>query len=66
MKQRVAIARVLANDADVVVMSPGPGRIETEMRIDLPRPRDVSAPDFNDIRRELSRMLHSDVSRKAA
>jgi NitT/TauT family transport system ATP-binding protein len=104
MKQRVAIARVLANDADVVlmdepfgaldamtqrtglsvmfvthsieeaifladrvvVMSPGPGRIETEMRIDLPRPRDVSAPDFNAIRRELSRMLHSDVSRKAA
>jgi NitT/TauT family transport system ATP-binding protein len=116
MKQRVAIARVLANDADVVlmdepfgaldamtrerlqdelleiwqrtgltvmfvthsieeaifladrvvVMSPGPGRIETEMRIDLPRPRDVSAPDFNEIRRELSRMLHSDVARKAA
>jgi NitT/TauT family transport system ATP-binding protein len=116
MKQRVAIARVLANDAElvlmdepfgaldamtrerlqdelldiwqrtgltvmfvthsieeaifladrVVVMSPGPGRIETEMRIDLPRPRDVSAPDFNEIRRELSRMLHSDVSRKAA
>jgi NitT/TauT family transport system ATP-binding protein len=116
MKQRVAIARVLANDAElvlmdepfgaldamtrerlqdelldiwqrtgltvmfvthsieeaifladrVVVMSPGPGRIETEMRIELPRPRDVSAPDFNDIRRELSRMLHSDVARKAA
>jgi NitT/TauT family transport system ATP-binding protein len=116
MKQRVAIARVLANDADVVlmdepfgaldamtrerlqdelleiwqrtgltvmfvthsieeaifladrvvVMSPGPGRIETEMRIDLPRPRDVSAPDFNEIRRALSRMLHSEVSRKAA
>jgi NitT/TauT family transport system ATP-binding protein len=116
MKQRVAIARVLANDAEVVlmdepfgaldamtrerlqdelldiwqrtgltvmfvthsieeaifladrvvVMSPGPGRIETEMKIELPRPRDVSAPDFNDIRRELSRMLHSDMSRKAA
>jgi NitT/TauT family transport system ATP-binding protein len=116
MKQRVAIARVLANDAEVVlmdepfgaldamtrerlqdelleiwqrtgltvmfvthsieeaifladrvvVMSPGPGRIESEMRIELPRPRDVSAPDFNDIRRELSRKLHSDVSRKAA
>jgi NitT/TauT family transport system ATP-binding protein len=48
------------------MMSPGPGRIETEMRIELPRPRDVSAPDFNEIRRELSRMLHSDVSRKAA
>ncbi len=116
MKQRVAIARVLANDAElvlmdepfgaldamtrerlqdelleiwqrtglsvmfvthsieeaifladrVVVMSPGPGRIESEMTIDLPRPRDVSAPDFNDIRRELARKLHSNLARKAA
>jgi NitT/TauT family transport system ATP-binding protein len=116
MKQRVAIARVLANDAEVVlmdepfgaldamtrerlqdelleiwqrtgltvmfvthsieeaifladrvvVMSPGPGRIDSEMRIELPRPRDVSAPDFNDIRRELGRKLHSDLARKAA
>src|SRR6202008_1900609 len=116
MKQRVAIARVLANDAEVVlmdepfgaldamtrerlqdelldiwqrtgltvmfvthsieeaifladrvvVMSPGPGRIASEMRIDLPRPRDVSAPDFNEIRRELSRTLHGGLARKAA
>jgi NitT/TauT family transport system ATP-binding protein len=114
MKQRVAIARVLANDAEVVlmdepfgaldamtrerlqdelldlwqktgltilfvthsieeaifladrvvVMSPGPGRIESEMRIELPRPRDVSAPDFNAIRRDLSLRLHG--PRKAA
>jgi NitT/TauT family transport system ATP-binding protein len=116
MKQRVAIARVLANDADVVlmdepfgaldamtrerlqdelleiwqrtgltvmfvthsieeaifladrvvVMSPRPGRIESEMRVDLPRRRDVSAPDFNEIRRELSRRLHGDLARRAA
>jgi len=116
MKQRVAIARVLANDAEVVlmdepfgaldamtrerlqdelleiwqrtgltvlfvthsieeaiflservvVMSPGPGRIDSEMRIDLPRPRDVAAPDFNAIRRELAHRLHSHHGRKAA
>jgi len=114
MKQRVAIARVLANDAEVVlmdepfgaldamtrerlqdelldlwrrtgltilfvthsieeaivladrvvVMSPGPGRIESELVIDLPRPRDVAAPDFNEIRRLLSHRLHG--RRKAA
>jgi NitT/TauT family transport system ATP-binding protein len=116
MKQRVAIARVLANDAEVVlmdepfgaldamtrerlqhdllelwqrtnltvlfvthaieeaiflanrvvVMSPGPGRIDSEIAIDLARPRDVVAPDFNTVRRDLGLKLHSHHSRKAA
>lgn len=116
MKQRVAIARVLANDAEIVlmdepfgaldamtrerlqdelldiwqrtgltvlfvthsieeavfladrivVMSPGPGRIESEVAVSLNRPRDVVAPDFNEIRRELSQRLHSHHARKAA
>jgi NitT/TauT family transport system ATP-binding protein len=109
MKQRVAIARVLANDAElvlmdepfgaldamtrerlqdelltvwqdrgltvmfvthsveeailladrVVVLSPGPGRIVAEERVDLPRPRDVASPEFNAVRRRLAGMLHS-------
>src|SRR5580658_2547578 len=116
MKQRVAIARVLANDAEIVlmdepfgaldaltrerlqdellglwqrtgltilfvthsieeavfladrviVMSPGPGHIASEMAIPLPRPRDVVAPDFNEIRRRLSLELHSHHGRNAA
>jgi NitT/TauT family transport system ATP-binding protein len=116
MKQRVAIARVLANDAEIVlmdepfgaldamtrerlqdelleiwqrtgltvlfvthsieeavfladrivVMSPGPGRIESEVSITLPRPRDVVAPNFNEVRRQLAVQLHSHLSRKAA
>jgi len=116
MKQRVAIARVLANEAEivlmdepfgaldamtrerlqdelldiwqrtkltvlfvthsieeaifladrVVVMEPGPGRIASEHRIELPRPRDVSSPEFNVVRRELSARLHSHHARKAA
>jgi len=98
MKQRVAIARVLANDAEmvlmdepfgaldaitrerlqdelvaiwsrtgltvlfvthsiegaifpadrVVVVSPGPGRTDNEYLIDLPRPRDIASPEFNE------------------
>jgi NitT/TauT family transport system ATP-binding protein len=116
MKQRVAIARVLANDAEmvlmdepfgaldamtrerlqdelldiwqrtkltvlfvthsieeaifladrVVVMEPGPGRIASEHRIELPRPRDVSSPEFNVVRRDLSARLHSHHGKKAA
>jgi NitT/TauT family transport system ATP-binding protein len=116
MRQRVAIARVLANDAEVVlmdepfgaldamtrerlqeelleiwqrtkltvifvthaieeaiyladrivVMSPGPGRIESDNHIELARPRDMTSPEFNEIRRMLSARLHSHHSKKAA
>jgi ABC-type nitrate/sulfonate/bicarbonate transport system ATPase subunit len=109
MKQRVAIARVLANNANillmdepfgaldaltreqlqnellqiwsrtgvtiifvthsveeavlladrVLVMSAGPGRIDSDFRIDLARPRDVSSPEFNTLRRDISRRLTS-------
>jgi len=116
MKQRVAIARVLANDAElvlmdepfgaldamtrerlqdelldiwqrtkltvvfvthsieeaifladrVVVMTPGPGRIESDNQLELPRPRDVASPEFNAIRRVLGAKLHSHHAKKAA
>jgi NitT/TauT family transport system ATP-binding protein len=109
MKQRVAIARVLANDCEVllmdepfgaldaltreklqqelleiwertkvtvifvthsveeavvlsdrvVVMTAGPGRIEHDGRIPLARPREVSAIDFNQVRREITQRLTS-------
>ena len=112
MKQRVAIARVLANDASillmdepfgaldaltreqlqnellqiwkrtgvttifvthsveeavlladrVLVMSAGPGRIDSDFRIDLPRPRDVSSPEFNALRRDIARRLTSHLA----
>ncbi len=116
MKQRVAIARVLANDAElvlmdepfgaldamtrerlqdelteiwsrtgltvlfvthaieeaifladrVVVMSPGPGRIDAEYPIDLKRPRDIASGEFNEWRRLLASKLHSHHARKAS
>ncbi len=116
MKQRVAIARVLANDADillmdepfgaldaltrsklqeelidiwkatkltvifvthsveeavlladqVVVMTAGPGRIDCQVQIELPRPRDVSSPEFNALRRDVTRRLTSHIARGRA
>jgi ABC-type nitrate/sulfonate/bicarbonate transport system ATPase subunit len=112
MKQRVAIARVLANNANillmdepfgaldaltreqlqhellqiwsrtgvttifvthsveeavlladrVLVMSAGPGRIDSDFRIKLARPRDVSSPEFNALRRDIARRLTSHVA----
>jgi ABC-type nitrate/sulfonate/bicarbonate transport system ATPase subunit len=112
MKQRVAIARVLANNAStllmdepfgaldaltreqlqhellqiwsrtgvtvifvthsveeavlladrVLVMSAGPGRIANDIAIDLPRPRDVSSPEFNAVRRNVGRRLTSHLA----
>ena len=48
----------------VVVMTAGPGRIESDNRVRLARPREVSAPDFNDVRRTLTQKLTSHVSRR--
>jgi NitT/TauT family transport system ATP-binding protein/sulfonate transport system ATP-binding protein len=112
MKQRVAIARVLANNANillmdepfgaldaltreqlqhellqiwkrtgvtaifvthsveeavlladrVLVMSAGPGRIDSDFRIDLARPREVSSPEFNALRRDVARRLTSHLA----
>ena len=50
----------------VVVMTPGPGRIESDNALDLPRPRDVASPEFNAIRRVLGAKLHSHHAKKAA
>ena len=42
----------------VVVMTPRPGRIVLDLRIDLPRPRDVTQVRFNEYKREILRVIH--------
>lgn len=49
----------------VLVMSAGPGRIENDLAIDLPRPRDVSSPEFNAVRRDVARRLTSHIAPRA-
>jgi NitT/TauT family transport system ATP-binding protein len=42
----------------VIVMASGPGRIVSDRSVDLPYPRDPTAPEFNLIRRSLTETLH--------
>ncbi len=61
-----AIEEAIALADRVVVMSPGPGRIVRDVRVDLPRPRDVTSAPFNALRRELSALLHASHAREQA
>ena len=48
----------------VVVMTAGPGRIEADIPIELARPRDVSAIDFNQVRRDITLRLTTHLVRR--
>ncbi|WP_374423345.1 ABC transporter ATP-binding protein [Chromobacterium sp.] len=50
----------------VVVMTYRPGTIKRDVRVELPRPRDPSAPGFNDLKRELTRLVMEEHSRHEA
>jgi NitT/TauT family transport system ATP-binding protein len=43
----------------VIVMSARPGRITAEIKVDLPRPRDILAPEFVEIERNLASLIES-------
>ena len=46
----------------VLVMSAGPGRIDCDIAIGLPRPREVSSPEFNAVRRDVAQRLKSHLA----
>jgi NitT/TauT family transport system ATP-binding protein len=45
----------------IVVMTARPGRIKEIVNVKLPRPRDVTSAEFNDIRRYVASLLESEV-----
>jgi NitT/TauT family transport system ATP-binding protein len=45
----------------LVIMTPRPGRIKMDMRIDIPRPRDPASGDFNALRRTVTDLLRHDI-----
>jgi NitT/TauT family transport system ATP-binding protein len=45
----------------IVVMTARPGRIKEIVNVKLPRPRDVTSAEFNEIRRYVASLLESEV-----
>jgi len=47
----------------IIVMTYRPGTIKRDVVVDMPRPRDGSAPEFNRLKRELSQMVMEEQQR---
>jgi NitT/TauT family transport system ATP-binding protein len=45
----------------VVVLSPRPGRVKADVRLDLPRPRDPTVPEFVAVEKKLESMIWEDI-----
>jgi NitT/TauT family transport system ATP-binding protein len=49
----------------LIVMTRRPGRIKADLAIALPRPRDPGSDDFNALRRDVTRLIRSEVDEVA-
>jgi NitT/TauT family transport system ATP-binding protein len=49
----------------IVVMTYRPGTIKRDQRVDIPRPRDPSSAEFNDLKRELGQLVMEEQQRHA-
>jgi NitT/TauT family transport system ATP-binding protein len=56
-------ALVLGNK--IVVMTRRPGRIRDSVTFDLPRPRDITSPEFNDAKRHVLALIREESTRSA-
>ncbi len=50
----------------IVVMTYRPGTVKRDHYVDLPRPRDPASPAFNELKRELGRLVMEEQQRHAA
>lgn len=48
----------------VILLTPSPGKIRADIRVDLARPRDPTSDEFNQYRREIIRILESENDRR--
>lgn len=57
-----SVEEALILGTQVAVMTRGPGRIQELMPIDLPRPRDSTAPRFNEIKRHVLELIRTQAT----
>jgi len=50
----------------VIAMTALPGRVKADVRVALPRPRDPTSPEFNDLRRMLENLLTEEIADEVA
>jgi ABC-type nitrate/sulfonate/bicarbonate transport system ATPase subunit len=50
----------------IFVMTAAPGKIKAELRVDLPRPRDDTAPQFIELERAIFGLLDEELTRAFA
>jgi NitT/TauT family transport system ATP-binding protein len=55
-----SVDEALTLGTHVAVMSARPGRIREIIPLDLPRPRDITSPQFNEIKRHVLDLLRSE------
>ncbi|TWB69830.1 NitT/TauT family transport system ATP-binding protein [Nitrospirillum amazonense] len=50
----------------IVVLTYRPGTLKRDIRVEMPRPRDAASPEFNTLKRELSRLVSEEQQRHEA
>ncbi|MDE1150741.1 MAG: hypothetical protein PW843_29685 [Azospirillaceae bacterium] len=50
----------------IVVLTYRPGTVKSDIRVDMPRPRDAASAEFNALKRELSRLVTEEQQRHEA
>jgi NitT/TauT family transport system ATP-binding protein len=61
-----SVDEALILGTQIAVMTYRPGRIRELIKLDLPRPRDVTSPEFNELKRHILALIREESERARA